>query len=130
MITRNKGRMHSGINALLILLGNGQQLDYITQFPAIIDVFRFNFCNSFNRNIFKGHPGAKSDGSQNCNFTGRIPAAYIGGRIGFRIAFCLGLRQNSIEIDTLGRHLVQHIIRCSVNYSHHFADTIRSQTAL
>jgi hypothetical protein len=108
----------------LQILGDGEQLDLVSEFASIPNIERRNRSDSLHMDPVEVYISPIGDGGENLKFVGGIQSIYIQGGIGLRVPFILRLPQGRGKISPLLRHLGKDVIGRSVDDAHHEEDPI------
>ncbi len=122
--------MHPRLNGIPVVLADGQQLQYISHFPAEADVLAVDLRNAFPVNVFHVHPAVEPDGSQDAQLVLRVHAFHVRRWIRLRQAQPLGVLQNIGVFGALRRHPGQDVVGRAVHDAHNLLNVVGNQRAL
>ncbi len=121
-------RLDTYFHLLPLPMGNPDQLHDVPKLLAVLQVFFRNIRNAFNLYIIKVNIHGKTQCRQDRHFPCCIKALHICSRVAFRISQLLSFFQDVLISAPILAHFSQNKVRCPIHNSHHFCNSIRSQT--
>ncbi len=124
---RNHGGMHPGFDFAVVVFSDGQQLDPVAELTGKVDVDGRYLGDALGVGIGQVYLHAECQGGDDRQFMGGIMALNIQSRVGFGVAFRLGLGQNLGKLAALIGYPGQDVIARPVENPCHRPDVIADQ---
>ena len=103
------------LRSRLNLFHDAEQLDRVAKLPGEFQIERFDEANAFDVNIFRIHPKAMRERSQNSDLVHRVGPIDIQRRLCFGIAEPLRVREHILELRAFELHAREDVITGAVD---------------
>ena len=122
--------MHPRLNAVPVVLADGQQLQHIAHFPAEGDILGAHLRDALAVYVLYLHPAVERQRSRDAQLVGRVVSLHVRRGVRLRQAQPLRVLQHVLILRAFRRHPGQDVVRRPVHDAHHLLDVVRDQRAL
>ena len=119
MLVGNQRRIHAGRHSGLAILHHGQQLDDLVFGGRGGNIVGGDLGDALNGHVVDGYIGVETERGHDGCLVGRIVAFDVSCRIRFGVSLSLSVLQHVVEIETLGGHFVENVVRGAVDDAKH-----------
>ena len=128
VLTRNQGRVHANVRAVLTLaLANSQQLDDVTISIRGSNIISGDGSNALGMHIINGESRVERQRSNNRSLRRGVVALNVSSRVSLRVAELLSLSQCVREGCAGGVHLVKNVVGGAVHDAQNAGHAVTSQ---